>query len=479
MLPALFIALERLPLNPRGKLDRDALPLPAESTNDRADEPKSPLEISLAALWRELLSRPAIGVHENFFDLGGHSLIATRLRSRIQRLGFSVRLRDIFDHPTISALAAQLGTRGTPPDAPAFVATSAAAPSLTPSVAASPGSPHPPAQITPMPTTAAETIDAVRARYTCPARPSPWFGRRACDLIVVINERFNPEGFERLVAYVRTFDPSIAVSLVRDEPGARLPASNRPTLVVAPALIRQTSLRRGKVLCGFPFSKSEEYERLDAAGFPLPRWAVLSDTAEPDLSAFSDPVVRKPNYGGRGTDVRLVQKDKLRWKPLQTPLGGTSPTTIIQDFVWTGPVAVSYRVNCLCGQALYCIRHEAHPDRPRIDSPTAPAASQAKDGFTIVATALDSQITFCHDAEMIALAEAACRVFPEVPLLGFDLVRELPSCKLYFLETNPIGYVWNFDQVQYRNFGLTLEAQFDGLRKAAYVLAERTQQLAD
>jgi len=64
---------------------------------------------------------------------------------------------------------------------------------------------------------------------------------------------------------------------------------------------------------------------------------------------------------------------------------------------------------------------------------------------------------------------------PGHPLLGFDIVREVPSDRLYVLEANAIGYVWNFQSQQLADYGFSFAEQFDGIRKAAYVLAENTQ----
>ena len=76
------------------------------------------------------------------------------------------------------------------------------------------------------------------------------------------------------------------------------------------------------------------------------------------------------------------------------------------------------------------------------------------------------------------MAERAHAAFPDIPLLGFDIIREVPSGKLYVLEANAIGYVWNFHSRQAANYGFSFEEQFDGARKAAYVLAEKTQECA-
>src|SRR5690606_5872529 len=89
MLPAAFLLLDASPLSPHGKIDRRALPHPADHA--RLDHhaatapPTSAVEIELVAMWRELLGIADVGVEDDFFALGGHSLLAVRLLSRIRR----------------------------------------------------------------------------------------------------------------------------------------------------------------------------------------------------------------------------------------------------------------------------------------------------------------------------------------------------------------------------------------------------------
>ena len=107
MVPGPFVSLAALPVTPNGKLDRAALPAPA--AEGRALKPETEMEARLAALWCELLGVDAVGVEDSFFDLGGHSLLLVRLQARLAaELHADVRVVELFQHPTVRALAARL-----------------------------------------------------------------------------------------------------------------------------------------------------------------------------------------------------------------------------------------------------------------------------------------------------------------------------------------------------------------------------------
>ncbi|MEK6283280.1 MAG: amino acid adenylation domain-containing protein, partial [Acidobacteriota bacterium] len=109
MIPSDFILLDELPLTPNGKLDRRALPAHVLSRASRKENlvaPRNELEIGLAKIWEELLDFRPIGVKDNFFDIGGHSLLAVRLMARIQqRFNRELPLATFFQGATIEYLA--------------------------------------------------------------------------------------------------------------------------------------------------------------------------------------------------------------------------------------------------------------------------------------------------------------------------------------------------------------------------------------
>ncbi|WP_455710256.1 non-ribosomal peptide synthase/polyketide synthase [Photorhabdus luminescens] len=110
MVPAAFVRLDTLPQTPNGKLDRRALPAPGEAAFARQiyEAPQGKIETMLAAVWCELLGVEQISRHDSFFALGGHSLLAVRMIERLRRIGLSISVKTLFQHPTLCILAQSL-----------------------------------------------------------------------------------------------------------------------------------------------------------------------------------------------------------------------------------------------------------------------------------------------------------------------------------------------------------------------------------
>jgi len=306
------------------------------------------------------------------------------------------------------------------------------------------------------------------------------------NLVLVSRPGINqPDDFHRLGQYAREIDPGIHPHVVFDHrvrPWSLLQQINlrrRPTFVFSPARIDRFNPPRGTISAGFPLSKTEELDALVKAGIPVPDYVQVTEHHRPDLSHLGAYVVTKPDRGGRGAYVRIMRHSRVKWEPTETRVSGKTDSLLVQKFVYTGLWPVSYRVTTLFGKTLWSYRAEASHDRRQLQSDLN---FKAEGGLSIVATGKACTMELSNDPEVIAFAEKAHAAFPDHPLLGIDVIREQPSGKLFALEVNSSGYVWHFSSPMglafQSEFNINLESQFDGIRKAAQILATKSRELA-
>ncbi|EST33062.1 hypothetical protein N566_19685 [Streptomycetaceae bacterium MP113-05] len=115
MIPAAFVPVERIPLTVNGKVDRNALPDPDQSRMDAAEcyvAPRDDAEETVAGVWAAVLRAERIGVHDNFFALGGDSIRAVEITGRLRALGYETQVHALFGHQTVAELAAVLAPAG-------------------------------------------------------------------------------------------------------------------------------------------------------------------------------------------------------------------------------------------------------------------------------------------------------------------------------------------------------------------------------
>lgn len=108
MVPAAFVFMQAFPLNANGKLDRKALPSPETVQAPRMKDfvaPRTPVEATLASIWQDVLRLEKVGIHDNFFELSGDSLLSIQITARGREAGLHFNPRQLFQHPTIAELA--------------------------------------------------------------------------------------------------------------------------------------------------------------------------------------------------------------------------------------------------------------------------------------------------------------------------------------------------------------------------------------
>ena len=106
MVPTAFVWLEDFPRSPQGKLDRKRLPAPEPSPERHYEAPRNSAEERLAEVWKQVLRVERLGIHDNFFSLGGDSILSIQVISRASAAGLRLTARQVFEHPTVAGLAA-------------------------------------------------------------------------------------------------------------------------------------------------------------------------------------------------------------------------------------------------------------------------------------------------------------------------------------------------------------------------------------
>src|SRR5947209_19289373 len=104
MVPTQMVVLDALPLTANGKVDRRALPAPEPlaETHQPYIGPRSPVEQTLTDIWRQVLRLPQVGIHDNFFALGGDSILSLSLVAQARQAGLQLTVKQVFEAPTIA-----------------------------------------------------------------------------------------------------------------------------------------------------------------------------------------------------------------------------------------------------------------------------------------------------------------------------------------------------------------------------------------
>lgn len=265
----------------------------------------------------------------------------------------------------------------------------------------------------------------------------------------------------------------------------RKEAAASPTLVISPMPIKKFSPGRGRILQGFDFPKSTQYERLAAGGIPIADWISIEPGVSLDPKNWGAYVVIKPDISRKGAEIKIKRTGRVRYKPPEA-YAGDHPAQLApllaQRFIYTGRWPNNYRVVTLFGRALMSWHCEAvHSLRP-LEGRDAFRGGAEGGGITIVSNKMGSRYRLSAESDVIDLAERAHAAFPEQPLLGTDIVRDVETGELCVLETNPRGDAWLMssdtgNSIQTDN-QIDFSRQFNALDIAAKVLIDKTRALA-
>ena len=257
-------------------------------------------------------------------------------------------------------------------------------------------------------------------------------------------------------------------------------AAVRPALVFSPVRLRSFTPMRGKIYCGRRHTKMEEVQRLIAGGIPVPETVMLGPDTRLDPGAWGPFTVLKPNRGMGGEGIHLVRTRDVRWRdPMSFPAGDPRRVPVLaQRFIDTGPNTTCHRVTLLFGRRIWATTSRWLKSRAFDLDPDGIGPLEEP----IAANHEERTVTLNFDEEILEFGRRVAAAFPEIPVLGVDVIRETVTGRLYALEVNASGLTWhsssNLGLKLQRDRGIDLQAQFGLIDIAADTLIDVTRREA-
>jgi hypothetical protein len=250
----------------------------------------------------------------------------------------------------------------------------------------------------------------------------------------------------------------------------------RPSLYVAFYQANRFKPLRGKCFHGERMAKSEQYRALEKNGLETLPWQTILPGQRYNPAEWGTYVIVKPDIGKMGKDVKIRKASRVQYEkdcPDNTP-------HLIQKFLHTGKQPESYRALTFFGETLYLQKSINTACGSLLNDPSR---SDEIGGHNPVATAAKGKAELVYDQDVMDYAkQIAHRAFPDIPVLGQDIVRDPITGKLYCLEVNPYGSTWHFSgrvglAIQSVN-GINFEKQFNAFEKTAEILIRRTREFS-
>jgi hypothetical protein len=271
---------------------------------------------------------------------------------------------------------------------------------------------------------------------------------------------------------------SLAVWDVKPMLKHRLWSLGRAAAVVSFHPLRQFLPAWADIYQQVNYNKAQEQACFESAGIQIPKWKIIREGEAPDLSDFQPFVVVKPACGAKGAFVRIVRRDRVKWKQLNVENSRVQNNDlIVQEYIHTGPWPSSYRVATVFGEPNYALRITASRQRFPIEYDPA-GDSSIFSGRSIVASSKGCKMDLEIPDDVFQFAkEIHLRAFPKVPFLASDIIRDVNTGKLYALEVNTAGLSIlmvpeTSDRIK-REFNIDVTTQFGGVKSAARAIIKR------
>jgi hypothetical protein len=292
------------------------------------------------------------------------------------------------------------------------------------------------------------------------------------------------EEFEAIAAKVAARADDIEVFVVNNNiPNAvsRRQAARLPTFVFSPVPLKKFRPERGRVRAGYSIRKVEEARMMREGGIAVPDAQILEPDTKLDAESWGSFSVLKPSRGMGGHGVRLTRTRDVRWvDPQSWPRDDArfGVPLIVQKFVDTGEYTTCHKVEVMFGRTIWSTTSRQANRRPYILDPLARDPLDQP----IAANEGERTVTLNYDREILDFGASIAPLFPDVPVLGIDVVREAATGRLYALEVNAGGVTWhtssNVGLVLQRVRQIDLVAQFGALDIAADALVDVTRREA-
>lgn len=293
------------------------------------------------------------------------------------------------------------------------------------------------------------------------------------NLILIHRGPEYEQDFKEIARKVTAIDKGVTVYALANNSMAQLPplAWMWPTLVVAFTPKYRLQVKRGTVLRNSQIEKLAQYETFRKAGIPAPPMLPFRFGMTLDPLLFGDFVVIKPmdlDLTSQALGIQLFRRHRLermepRDFPLDHPIHKAREGYLVQKFIDTGPYPCYQRIQTFFGDVMYCWQTTLKNLRSPLDAPDSDIESAVID----IKGEGEKERELIKDPDVERLARKVHAQFPDIPILGCDVVREAATQTLYVLECNPGGNTWHisskFGEILRLDFG---NAQANGHERA-------------